>query len=491
MDNSWPGDVYASELSSSYRYVAPECQNTEQWVHREMSCWDDLEARYEDTWGPDNIFVPVTKPDERTLPWDKDYLEGPDDVWTEPDCDMGALVQFPVTHSLPVASTVEAYVVNEGDGVVYCDVVLIKASNGYLMKQGYTCQCGKIWVVGKETGDEGWCYHTYTEPGSSPGKSLARLVGSSRVFSGKITFDASDSATIEVTPVEGNYPLICGIDLGENAGTYWLDIEQTFSEDPTINLCPEAAPQYPYSFTYDGSGYMAEITSDPGRTGTFILSAVDDSSNAFFFMTDYNVSGSGDSTVWTFTGPSGRSEVRFDSLNVGVERAMLLSSRYPVIPAGLEEGAMQGGLTHCLGVYPPALAGNNLLTIRYSDTDVDGGQGSLGSESNLRIYHWNEVGWELVGGWVDTSFNYVSAYISELGVYGAFTTTPAFIRGDANADGVINVADVVCLVNFLYRGGDPPMPTEAGDCTCEGVVDVGDVVFLINYLYRGGYPPSC
>lgn len=67
----------------------------------------------------------------------------------------------------------------------------------------------------------------------------------------------------------------------------------------------------------------------------------------------------------------------------------------------------------------------------------------------------------------------------------------AYLCGDGNADGLVDVADVVYLVNFLYRGGDPPIPEEAGDANCDGIVDIADVVYLINYLYRGGDPPSC
>ncbi len=33
---------------------------------------------------------------------------------------------------------------------------------------------------------------------------------------------------------------------------------------------------------------------------------------------------------------------------------------------------------------------------------------------------------------------------------------PEFIRGDCNSDGMIDVGDVVYLINYLYRGGDPP-----------------------------------
>jgi hypothetical protein len=64
-------------------------------------------------------------------------------------------------------------------------------------------------------------------------------------------------------------------------------------------------------------------------------------------------------------------------------------------------------------------------------------------------------------------------------------------RGDANGDKVINVADIVCLVNFLYRSGDPPIPMQAGDANCDGIVDIADIVYLVNYLYRGGDPPGC
>jgi hypothetical protein len=64
-------------------------------------------------------------------------------------------------------------------------------------------------------------------------------------------------------------------------------------------------------------------------------------------------------------------------------------------------------------------------------------------------------------------------------------------RGDANGDGIIDAADVVYLLNYLYRNDPPPDPYEAGDCNCDGEVTAGDVVYLINYLFRGWPPPSC
>ena len=34
-------------------------------------------------------------------------------------------------------------------------------------------------------------------------------------------------------------------------------------------------------------------------------------------------------------------------------------------------------------------------------------------------------------------------------------------------------------------------PLEAGDANCDGIVNVADVVYLVNYLYRNGDPPGC
>ncbi|MFH1336864.1 MAG: C25 family cysteine peptidase [Candidatus Zixiibacteriota bacterium] len=78
-----------------------------------------------------------------------------------------------------------------------------------------------------------------------------------------------------------------------------------------------------------------------------------------------------------------------------------------------------------------------------------------------------------------------------IGWFGLGRTTPQFMHGDANGDLTIDIADVVWIINYLYKGGNPPIPLEMGDADCDGTVDVADVVYLINYLYKGGYPPPC
>ena len=71
------------------------------------------------------------------------------------------------------------------------------------------------------------------------------------------------------------------------------------------------------------------------------------------------------------------------------------------------------------------------------------------------------------------------------------TTVCVAIRGDANGDGVINSADVVCLINYLFKNGTEPDPLWVGDVNCDGIINSADVVYLINYLFKGGPPPGC
>jgi len=68
------------------------------------------------------------------------------------------------------------------------------------------------------------------------------------------------------------------------------------------------------------------------------------------------------------------------------------------------------------------------------------------------------------------------------------------ICGDVNNDEIIDIADVVYLINYLFINGPEPLCepiTTCGDVTLDDIVNIADVVYLINYLFTGGLPPDC
>lgn len=63
--------------------------------------------------------------------------------------------------------------------------------------------------------------------------------------------------------------------------------------------------------------------------------------------------------------------------------------------------------------------------------------------------------------------------------------------GDATGNGAVDAADIVYIINYLFRGDDPPDPFESGDATCDGEVNASDIVWLTSYLFRNGPEPCC
>ncbi|NMC44452.1 MAG: hypothetical protein GYA46_11090 [candidate division Zixibacteria bacterium] len=61
--------------------------------------------------------------------------------------------------------------------------------------------------------------------------------------------------------------------------------------------------------------------------------------------------------------------------------------------------------------------------------------------------------------------------------------------GDANADGLVNIADVMFLVQYAFRAGATPRLIEAADANCDGKVNIGDAVYLAGFIFRGGPAP--
>ena len=79
-----------------------------------------------------------------------------------------------------------------------------------------------------------------------------------------------------------------------------------------------------------------------------------------------------------------------------------------------------------------------------------------------------------------------------LGLAGATQGGSAYMRGDANDDGSITLADAIYVARYLFEMGPMPQPdVNTGDANCSGRVDLLDIVYLVNHLMRGGPEPRC
>ena len=63
-----------------------------------------------------------------------------------------------------------------------------------------------------------------------------------------------------------------------------------------------------------------------------------------------------------------------------------------------------------------------------------------------------------------------------------------FVRGDADGNGEVKIADVTALINFLLSGDTSLVNLQSADCDQNGEVKIADVTVLINYLLSGVWP---
>jgi aminopeptidase N len=69
------------------------------------------------------------------------------------------------------------------------------------------------------------------------------------------------------------------------------------------------------------------------------------------------------------------------------------------------------------------------------------------------------------------------------------TEGPTYTCGDADGNDIVNIADAVALISYIFGSGPPPDPFEAGDVDCNSIVNISDAVYLINYIFGGGEVP--
>lgn len=66
-----------------------------------------------------------------------------------------------------------------------------------------------------------------------------------------------------------------------------------------------------------------------------------------------------------------------------------------------------------------------------------------------------------------------------------FVIPAAYMRGDVNGDGEVNIADVTSLIDLLLSAGET---TPAADSNADGEVNIADVTALVDYLLSNSWP---
>jgi len=99
-------------------------------------------------------------------------------------------------------------------------------------------------------------------------------------------------------------------------------------------------------------------------------------------------------------------------------------------------------------------------------------------------YHWYPMPLDSDGdGWADPTDNC-------LWVYNPDQSITISLTGDANEDGLLNSADLIALVNYVFKSGLPPIPCPAvGDANCDDAVTASDIIYLVAHVFKGGPPP--
>lgn len=81
--------------------------------------------------------------------------------------------------------------------------------------------------------------------------------------------------------------------------------------------------------------------------------------------------------------------------------------------------------------------------------------------------------------------------IVEVGI-DAFEITgiyPEGARGDIDHSGTVTAADIIYLVNFVFKAGPAPVAPETGDMNASCTVTASDIVWLVNFVFKGGTAP--
>jgi len=63
-------------------------------------------------------------------------------------------------------------------------------------------------------------------------------------------------------------------------------------------------------------------------------------------------------------------------------------------------------------------------------------------------------------------------------------------NGDLNGDGIVDIADITVLIDYLFISLQPPADLNTADVDASCFVDLGDLTLMIGYLFLDGPEPQ-
>jgi subtilisin family serine protease len=144
---------------------------------------------------------------------------------------------------------------------------------------------------------------------------------------------------------------------------------------------------------------------------------------------------------------------------------------------------------------------SNKFAVFKLTADVGGGSNALAPGSGKLIKLFFTIGAGVPTGDVSpvdtfTVLNFYYYAVTKAGI----RYTPAYVtggidvlsycRGDFTVDGSVTSADIISLVNYVFKGGPPSADPWTMDPNLDGSPTAADVIFLVNYVFKGGPAPQ-
>lgn len=62
-------------------------------------------------------------------------------------------------------------------------------------------------------------------------------------------------------------------------------------------------------------------------------------------------------------------------------------------------------------------------------------------------------------------------------------------NGDATGDNNLTLADIIAIVNYIFKGGSIAGSIAYAECNCDGRITLADAIWLVNYVFKSGPLP--